>query len=37
VLFFAGAMLSLLAIVRLIRRDSRIKIKRLTETEEPAG
>jgi hypothetical protein len=37
VLFFVGAIMSLLAVVRLIRRDSRIKIKRLTETEEPAG
>ena len=31
VLFFAGAALSLVAVVRLIRRDTRLKIKRLTE------
>ena len=37
VLFFLGAALSLMAVVRLIRRDARIKIKRLTESEEPAG
>lgn len=37
VLFFVGAVLSLMAIVRLIRRDARIKIKQLTESEEPAG
>lgn len=37
VLFFVGAVLSLMAIVRLIRRDARIKIKQLTEFEEPAG
>ncbi len=36
VLFFIGAVLSLMAIVRLIRRDARIKIKQLTESEEPA-
>lgn len=36
-LFFVGAVLSLMAIVRLIRRDARIKIKQLTESEEPAG
>jgi hypothetical protein len=36
VLFVAGAILSLFAIVRLIRRDARIKIKQLTEAEEPA-
>jgi hypothetical protein len=35
VLFVAGAILSLFAIVRLIRRDARIKIKQLTEAEEP--
>jgi hypothetical protein len=37
VLFFLGAVLSLIAVVRLIRRDARIKIKRLTESQEPAG
>ena len=37
VLFFAGAVFSLVAVVRLIRRDARIKIKRLTESEEPAA
>lgn len=37
VLFFVGAVLSFMAIVRLIRRDARIKIKQLTESEEPAG
>jgi hypothetical protein len=31
VLFFVGAALSLVAVVRLIRRDTRLKIKRLTE------
>jgi hypothetical protein len=31
VLFFLGAGLSLVAVVRLIRRDARLKIKRLTE------
>ena len=36
VLFVAGAILSLFAIVRLIRRDALIKIKQLTEAEEPA-
>ena len=36
VLFFVGAVLSLVAIVRLIRRDARIKIKHLTESDEPA-
>jgi hypothetical protein len=36
-LFFAGAVLSLVAIVRLIRRDARIKIKQLAESEEPAS
>jgi hypothetical protein len=36
VLFFIGVILSLMAIVRLIRRDARIKIKQLTESEEPA-
>ena len=36
VLFFVGAVLSLIAIVRLIRRDARIKIKQLTESEEAA-
>jgi hypothetical protein len=33
VLFFVGAALSLVAVVRLIRRDARLKIKRLTESE----
>jgi hypothetical protein len=37
VLFFLGAIMSLLAAVRLIRHDSRIKIRRLSKTEEPAG
>lgn len=37
VLFFAGAVLSLVAVVRLIRQDARIKIKRLTESDEPAA
>ena len=37
VLFFLGAALSLMAVVRLIRRDARIKIKRLTESEQAAG
>lgn len=37
VLFFIGAVLSLMALVRLIRRDAQIKIKQLTESEEPAG
>jgi hypothetical protein len=36
VLFIVGVVLSLMAIVRLIRRDSRIKIKQLTESEVPA-
>jgi len=33
VLFVLGAALSLIALVRLIRRDTRLKIKRLTEPE----
>ena len=37
VLFFLGAVLSLIAVVRLIRRDARVKIKQLTESREPAG
>jgi len=37
VLFFVGAALSLVAVVRLIRRDARLKIKRLTESEGRAG
>lgn len=37
VLFFFGAVLSLIAVVRLIRRDARVKIKQLTESREPAG
>lgn len=37
VLFFLGAIMSLLAVVRLIRHDSRIKIRRLSKTEEHAG
>jgi hypothetical protein len=36
VLLIVGVVLSLMAIVRLIRRDSRIKIKQLTESEVPA-
>ena len=36
VLFFLGAVVSLLAVVRLIRYDTQIKIKRLTKSEEPA-
>jgi hypothetical protein len=35
VLFFMGAMMSLLAVVRLIRRDSWVKIKQLSQ--ERAG
>jgi hypothetical protein len=37
VLFFLGAAVSLIALVRLIRRDALIKIKRLTQSEEPAS
>lgn len=37
VLFFVGAALSLVAVVRLIRRDARLKIKRLTESEGRLG
>jgi hypothetical protein len=37
VLFFIGVVLSLIAVVRLIRKDARLKIKRLTESEEPAA
>ena len=37
VLFFLGAALSLIAMVRLIRRDARLKINRLTESEERVG
>ena len=37
VLFAVGAMVSLTAIVRLIRRDAQIKINHLKESEEPAG
>ena len=37
VLFFVGAILSLVAIVRLIRRDTQLKIKQLTESEQPAS
>lgn len=37
VLFFLGAAMSLIALVRLIRRDALIKIKRLTQSEEPAS
>jgi hypothetical protein len=37
VLFFLGAAMSLIAVVRLIRRDALIKIKRLTQSEEPAS
>lgn len=36
-LFCAGALLMLTALVRLIRRDTRLKIKRLTEPEERTG
>jgi hypothetical protein len=36
-LFFMGAALSVFAVVRLIRRDAQTKIKRLTESEQPAG
>jgi hypothetical protein len=36
-LFFLGAVLSLTAVVGLIRRDARIKIKRLMGSEAPAG
>jgi hypothetical protein len=36
-LFFLGAAMSLIALVRLIRRDALMKIKRLTESEEPVG
>jgi hypothetical protein len=37
VLFFVGAMLSLIALVRLIRRDTRAKIKRLIGPQEHGG
>ena len=37
VLFFVGTALSLIALVRLIRRDAVSKIKRLSESEEPVG
>lgn len=37
VLFFVGAMLSLIALVRLIRRDTRAKIKRLIGSQEHGG
>jgi Flp pilus assembly protein TadB len=37
VLFFLGAVLSLMAVVRLIRYDAHIKIKRLTEAKGPAA
>ena len=37
VLFFLGAVLSLMAVVRLIRYDTHIKIKRLTEAKGPAA
>ena len=37
VLFFIGAALSLVAVVRLIRRDARLKIQRLTESEAGIG
>jgi hypothetical protein len=37
ILFFVGAVISLLAIVRLIRRDAQIKIQRLAESGEPAS
>ncbi len=37
VLFFVGAILSLIALVRLIRRDTRAKIKRLIGPQEHGG
>jgi len=37
VLFFLGAALSLIALVRLIRRDSQTKIRRLMQPHEPTG
>lgn len=37
ILFFMGAVLSVFAVVRLIRRDAQTKIKRLTESEQPVG
>jgi len=37
VLFFVGAILSLVALVRLIRRDTRAKIKRLIGPQEHGG
>jgi hypothetical protein len=36
VLFFVGSLLSLVAVVRLIRQDASVKIRRLAEHEEPA-
>jgi hypothetical protein len=36
VLFFVGALLSLVAVWRLIRQDASLKIRRLAEHEEPA-
>lgn len=36
VLFFLGTVLSVLAVVRLIRRDAQTKIRRLTASDEPA-
>jgi hypothetical protein len=37
VLFFVGAILSLIALVRLIRRDTRAKIKRLIGPQPHGG
>jgi hypothetical protein len=37
VLFFLGAVISLIALVRLIRRDELTKIKQLTESTEPVN
>jgi hypothetical protein len=37
VLFFLGAVISLIALVRLIRRDELSKIKQLTESAEPVN
>ena len=37
VLFFLGAALSLIALVRLIRQDSQTKIRRLMQPHEPTG
>jgi len=37
VLFVVGAVLSVVAVFRLIRQDAQLKVKRLTESEGPAG